>query len=177
MTQDFAKQHRPTPQGSISGPPRWVWFFTGLFTGAFITFLGALWYFVPSANDGSVVKEKPIAEPETQVEEMQWDFYEIFPKSVVPIVEEYAETGEKITTEEVSWILQAGSFTDPNDADEMRASLILMGLDVTVSEVKVSGTNWHRVIIGPFETQLDRNRAQDRLAQAQIESIAIKVRR
>jgi len=176
MTQDFAKQHRSAPSPE-TGLPRWTWFITGFATGAFIAFLLALWYFVPAEDIETVTAVKPVAEPEALAKEIDWGFYEIFPKSVVPVVEEYAESGEKITTDQFAWILQAGSFTDPDDADEMRASLILMGLDVTVSEVEVDGKDWHRIVVGPFDTELERNRAQDRLAQAEIKSMPIRIPR
>ena len=142
-------------------------------SGAFLTFLGALRFFIPATEVETAAK--PVAEPENPVEEMQWDFYEIFPKSVVPVVEEYAESGEKITTDQFAWVLQVGSFTDPDDADELRASLILMGLDVVVSPGEVDGREWHRVVAGPFENTLERNRAQDKLAQAEIKSIPIRI--
>ncbi|MGV0034526.1 MAG: hypothetical protein ACNYPE_06035 [Candidatus Azotimanducaceae bacterium WSBS_2022_MAG_OTU7] len=43
---------------------------------------------------------KPKAEPQAKIQEMQWDF-EIFPKSVVPIVEEYTKSGKKIVDNSV----------------------------------------------------------------------------
>ena len=57
----------------------------------------------------------------------------------------------------------------------MRGELILLGLDVVITTVKVSGHDHYRVIVGPFDTELGRNRAQDKLAQAQIESLALKI--
>ena len=118
---------------------------------------------------------KPKAEPQAKDDGMQWDFYEIFPKSVVPVVEEYTKTGTKVIVDNSRWVLQAGSFKDAIDADERRASLILMGLDVSIQEVKVDGANRHRSIVGPFDSVLERSRAQNKLAQAQISSIPMKI--
>ena len=178
MTQDFAKQHRTAPAPEKPSPGKGAWFFAGFICGVFLTSLAALWYFVPTKTvEPSQDEEVPVAEPQTQAEEMQWDFYEISPRSVVPVVAEYADTGEKVEVDNFAWILQTGSFLRSDDADEMRASLILMGFDVTISTVEVSGHKRHRVILGPFETELERNRAQDKLAQAQIESLAIKIPR
>ena len=106
---------------------------------------------------------------------MQWDFYEIFPKSVVPVVEEYTKTGAKVIVDNSRWILQAGSFKEAIDADERRATLILMGLDVSIQEVKVDGASWQRIIVGPFDSVLERSRAQNKLAQAEIPSIPMKI--
>ena len=50
-----------------------------------------------------------------------------------------------------------------------------MGLDVSIEEVKVAGDDWHRVMVGPFDSQLERNRAQNKLAQAEIPTISIKI--
>jgi cell division protein FtsN len=175
MTQDFAKRHT-TNTSNPSSIPGWVWFLTGLVAGIFLSFLGYLWKFVPP--DGTVVdiKEMPRAEPNKAVEEMQFDFYDLFPRSEVPIVEEYNQDGLLVESPNpFAYLLQAGSFQDPNDADQLRASLILQGLEVFVKKIDVNGTTWHRVMVGPFDTDLGLNRAQDKLAEAQIESIPIKV--
>jgi cell division protein FtsN len=108
---------------------------------------------------------------------MQWDFYEIFPRSEVPVVEEYDDAGNRLQTDQYRWILQAGSFQEPDDADELRASLLLLGLDASTTEVEVTGETWHRVIVGPFDTELERNRAQDRLAQAEISALPLRIPR
>ena len=77
-------------------------------------------------------------------------------------------------------MIQGGSYRlvlskTPIDADERRATLILLGLDVGIQEVKVTGDTWHRVIAGPFDSKLQLNRAQDKLAQAEISSIPMKI--
>ena len=176
MPKDFAKQHR-TAQPREPSLPRSALFLAGFVLGFFICFLGALWYFIPVTEPVTAKADRPVAQPEIKAEEMQWDFYEIFPRSVVPVVEEYTETGDKIAVVQFAWVLQAGSFLALDDANEMRAELILLGLDVSITTVTVSGQDRHRVIVGPFNTELVRNRAHDKLAQAQITSLAIKIPR
>jgi cell division protein FtsN len=182
MTQDFAKKRRSkesardsptiaTRKRTFSLAP----FVTGFLAGVFITFLAVLWYLKPAGDILTTDEEKPKAEPQAKAEEMQWDFYEIFPRLIVPIVEEYGKSRKKVAIDSSGWILQAGSFKDSIDADQRRATLIMMGLDVSIQEVKVSGTNWHRIMVGPFDSQLDRNRAQNKLAQAEIATISIKI--
>jgi len=51
-----------------------------------------------------------------------------------------------------------------------------MGLEASITRVEVAGKDWHRVMVGPLESDLDRNRAQDRLAQAQIKAIPIRLK-
>jgi cell division protein FtsN len=174
MPQDFAKRHS-TPADERPAP-RFVWFVTGFMAGVFCAFLLYLWQDIPTDPEIASIP-KPADKP-AQVEEMQWDFYEIFPKSEVPIIEEYTDSGAKVeTTRDFRYILQTGSFKNPSDADELRARLLLMGLDVFVKEVDVNGSQWHRVIVGPLDNGLALNRAQDKLAQAEIASIPFRVNR
>jgi cell division protein FtsN len=50
-----------------------------------------------------------------------------------------------------------------------------MGLNVSIQEVAIAGAIWHRIMVGPFDSQLERNRAQNKLAQAEIATISIKI--
>jgi cell division protein FtsN len=182
MTQDFATKSRSKASARNSLPPAasertfsFATFVTGFLSGAFITFLATLGYLEPTVDIPETDEGGPKAETQASVEEMEWDFYEIFPKLVVPMVQEYTESSKKTTDNDLSWILQAGSFKDSIDADQRRATLILMGLDVHIQEVKVAGDTWHRVMVGPFDSQLERNRAQNKLAQAEISTISIKI--
>ena len=182
MTQDFAKK-RPSKESTRDSPSSatrvrsfsFATFASGFLLGAFITFLFGLYYLKPSEVIAMTDSEKPRADPQVTDDGMQWDFYEIFPKSVVPVIEEYTKTGEKVIIDNSRWILQAGSFKTAIDADERRATLILMGLDVSIREVKVGGALWHRIIVGPFDSLLERNRAQNKLAQAEITSIPMRI--
>ena len=44
-----------------------------------------------------------------------------------------------------------------------------------VKDIKIDGDKWYRVMVGPLATDLELNRAQDKLAEADIESIPLKV--
>ena len=156
--------------------PGWVWFLTGVVAGVFVSFLAYLWKIVPSDPQTTELSVLPKAEPDQIVEEMQFDFYDLFPKSEVPIVEEYNTEGLRADSDgPFAYLLQAGSFPHPDDADQLRAELILLGMEVFVKEVDIDGNQWYRVMVGPLGTDLDLNRAQDKLAEAEIESIPLKV--
>ncbi len=110
---------------------------------------------------------------------MQWDFYEIFPKSSVPVVEEYGRDGEKVAIPAApqTFVLQAGSFRSPADADNLRAELILLGMEVFIKTVDMDGQTWHRVLVGPIDTTLELNRNRNALAEASIEALTLRVSR
>lgn len=179
MAQDFAKRRAPSKTAK-PGVPGWIWFVTGALSSSLVTFLVMLWYFAPVQPDTAAV-DKPTANttPTTTprvIDEMSWDFYEIFPKSEVPIVEEYGPSGDKaIVADGRAYVLQAGSFRSAEDADRQRAQLILLGMDVTVKKANNNGQTWHRVLVGPFHSELELTRSRNILAEAAIETLSLRV--
>ncbi len=106
----------------------------------------------------------------------RFDFYEMLPKSEVeaPTVEAYKSTPRNAKLEQ-SYLLQAGSFRDPADAERMRAQLLLAGLpNVRTSKSEGSNGTWYRVRTGPFDNRADINKAQNKMAQMSIQAMAIK---
>ena len=61
--------------------------------------------------------------------------------------------------EEVVYRVQAASFRKVDDADQLRALLLLQNLPVEMSTSQVNGQRWHRVVVGPFTRKLDAERA------------------
>ena len=163
--------------------PRGAVFVIGFLFGIFAAFLVYLWKFVPvdpnsdfNKPTADIISDKKLSLIKEKVEEIQWDFYEIFPKSEVPIVEEYSPDGEKVVIQEdYSYALQTGSFNNPDDADRLRGQLILIGLQVYIQEVSNEGVQWHMVLVGPFDSKLELNRVRNRLAEANIESIQLRM--
>jgi len=62
------------------------------------------------------------------------------------------------------FFLQAGSFRRQEDADSLRARIILLGQDARVESGKVREETWHRVLIGPYATREQLGQAQKSLA-------------
>jgi cell division protein FtsN len=176
MPQDFAKRKAPA-EPAQTGSGKAAWFFTGLLLGMFISFLFYLWQFVP--EDEAVAADKPTSDviKDQKVLEIDYDFYDLFPKAEVPIVEEYDQSGKKVVAEDhYAYLLQAGSFKAREDADRLRAELILQGHEAMIKEVENAKGVWHRVIIGPFDNKRDLTRARNRLAEANIESLQLRVK-
>ena len=181
MPQDYAKRHSTVAESADI--PRWSWFVIGFMFGLFAAFVFYLWKFVPVDPTSNI--KTPTADiiagtnrstNLTNSNEIQWDFYEIFPKSEVPVIEEYSPTGEKfIVPETYSYALQTGSFRNPDDADRLRAKLILTGLEVYIQEFNQHGIKWHRVLVGPIDSKRELNRIRDRLAREDIETIRLRM--
>jgi cell division protein FtsN len=73
------------------------------------------------------------------------------------------------------YVLQAGSYRNPSDADRVRAQLALQGIEATVQRVAVDTDVWHRVRIGPI-TKLDQlNKLRKQLQAADVDALVIRV--
>ena len=72
------------------------------------------------------------------------------------------------------YYLQAGSFKSTAEADRMKASLLLLGLDVTVQSVNVNNVRWHRVRVGPLTDARQLKEARRRLLEANIDFMLLK---
>lgn len=67
--------------------------------------------------------------------------------------------------------LQAGSFRSRDDADRVRAQIILMGQDARVETGTVNGQTWYRVMSGPFNSREQMSGAQHSLSSAGFQSL------
>ncbi|QGM21033.1 hypothetical protein GJ672_01235 [Spiribacter sp. 2438] len=73
------------------------------------------------------------------------------------------------------YLLQAGSFRAHSDAEALRASLALLGIEARVQQVELpGGETWHRVRIGPFDNLEAVNSVRERMASREIDSILLR---
>ena len=109
----------------------------------------------------------------------QFDFYQMLPKFEVVVPErEKAEAPDArpaAIERPGAYVLQAGSYHNFADADRVRAQLALLGVESKVQRVSIDNDTWHRVRIGPIEDLKELNRARERLRQADIEALVIRV--
>ena len=72
------------------------------------------------------------------------------------------------------YLLQAASFRSRDEADAMRAELLLEGMTAAVSAVSnPAGGAWHRVVVGPFPNQAAMERTLTRLRSKDISALPI----
>lgn len=197
MSQDYAKraaQHKQQMSKKSRSPvPKGLTLATCFALIAFIGFLYYLTQISPQPKEPDSATSKPASQqkvtPATaqprkapQVTESEpedeYDFYKLLPESEVipPKVEEYRSQPVD-PTKVKTYLLQAGSFRNPKDADRLRAKLILEGLQVDIKQVSGrGGGHWYRVLVGPFQSRSKLNHAQDILAAANTESMLIEVK-
>jgi cell division protein FtsN len=74
-----------------------------------------------------------------------------------------------------TYFVQAGAFARPEDAEQQRAKLAMMGLGAKVTEREQSGRTVYRVRLGPFDSKEEADAAQGRLQAASVESALVRV--
>jgi cell division protein FtsN len=123
--------------------------------------------------------EREAAEDATDASGKQFDFYEMLPKFEVVVPER-----EKVETTDArpaaiqrpgAYVLQAGSYRNFADADRVRAQLALQGIESQIQRVSIDKDTWHRVRIGPIGDLGELERTREKLRQADIEAIVVRV--
>jgi len=121
------------------------------------------------------VKTEPV--PVVEPRESRFEFYEKLPKAeiVAPKVDVYQSTPKDAIMEH-RYLLQAGSFRDPADAERMRARLILEGLPGVRTD-RSDGSNgiWYRVRLGPFDNRAALNQARNKLGRLSIIPMEVRI--
>jgi cell division protein FtsN len=132
--------------------------------------------------------EKPATkkEPEApRTAKPKFDFYTILPETETVLPERsdkprIAKTAKTEKPEEgVNYILQAGSFVNYQDADQLKARLALAGLVAHIQKVTIEGKGeFHRVRLGPYDKFSELDAAAARLEQQGIKKpLRLKVRK
>lgn len=76
-----------------------------------------------------------------------------------------------------TYFIQAGAFRTPEDAEQQRAKLSLLGMQARVSEREQSGRTVYRVRLGPFDNKDDADKVKERLDDNSIETALVRVQR
>ena len=176
--------------------PGWVWMLFGLAIGlsvAFAIFMKDRDTDVPlqavaqqPASMASTIEQTvPVAEPVTaaaqpaEPSERRFDFYEMLPNFEVIIPEQEKnvspDTQQEAVVQPGVYVLQAGSFTDFEDADRRRAQLALQGVESRIQRVMIDDKTYHRVRVGPTNDLNELNRLRNRLKQANIDVLRIRI--
>jgi cell division protein FtsN/uncharacterized membrane protein YhaH (DUF805 family) len=75
------------------------------------------------------------------------------------------------------YLVQAGTFRTPEDAEVQRVKLSLLSMDAKVTEREQQGRTEFRVRIGPYNNKDDADRTRDKLDGFGFETALVRVRR
>jgi cell division protein FtsN len=76
-----------------------------------------------------------------------------------------------------TYFVQVGAYAKPEDAEQQRARVGLMGMSARVSEREQSGRTVYRVRLGPYDRKEDADSIQERLAGNGVEAALVRVER
>lgn len=96
-----------------------------------------------------------------------------------PLPEKSAEQapGKGQTAEDgTRFLLQAGAFKSPDEADAMRARLALLGLDARIFPIEQGGQTLYRVRLGPYGQVDEINRTRKLLAENSIDAQVVRLK-
>ena len=80
-------------------------------------------------------------------------------------------------TDAFTYFVQVGAYARPEDAEQQRARVGLMGMSAKITEREQSGRTVYRVRLGPFDRKDAADAAQERLAGSGVEAALVRVER
>ncbi|WP_292358594.1 MULTISPECIES: SPOR domain-containing protein [unclassified Methylophaga] len=167
--------------------------------GAFVMFLLHLKENVPA--DKQQAKTTQQQQKKSSVEPT-FDFYTLLPETEVvvekpktianqpqkPIVssppeeisappEQTQQAATEAPADDVSFMIQVGSFKKLEDADGFRARLAFLGIESKVQTVTIDNTDtWHRVQVGPVVGRSKADALQKQLRDNDIDSLLLRAK-
>ncbi|MES2956597.1 MAG: SPOR domain-containing protein [Pseudomonadota bacterium] len=97
--------------------------------------------------------------------------------AAAPAASAAAPKSTKPGAEAFTYFVQAGAYSRPEEAEQQRAKVGLMGMSAKVTEREQAGRTMYRVRLGPFDRKEDADAAQQRLAGSGVEAALVRVER
>lgn len=125
---------------------------------------------------GAQVSNNEHKSTKTTDEKPRFEFYKILPGSEEPVTEQQFQKAVQQPSSKDKYYLQAGSFKNAEDAENLKAKLAMLGIEAYVQSADLSEKGmWHRVRVGPFTKISDINQARASLLQSGVNANLIKV--
>lgn len=184
-------QRRRYGSDSDSSSGLWRWM---LITALIIGFVVFLFYLGSSGKDASNLpagsgtkpasetpaqkaasqKTQAPAEPETP----EFKFYSILADQEVAVPEHEIDTRSREErlgqAKPAEYHLQAGSYRQLNDADQLRAKLALMGIESRIEKAKVNNVVVYRIKMGPFTRMSSVSTIRSRIKDMGIDTMLVE---
>ena len=148
-------------------------FFVGIAVGILGTIGVSL---VPSLIPGSATSsQRTDNAPGPDSSPTRYEFWETLPTNDVAVNTDPYEMSATKSAVAKEYLLQAGSFRKQDEADALRAELILAGFAATTSEVSLVGEDrWFRVLVGPYTSRSETRNAMSELRTKKISALVLE---
>jgi cell division protein FtsN len=113
---------------------------------------------------------RPVAPTEEALPELpeeEWEYIKTLPGYEVEVEVKEQEKSDK------RYLMQCASFRTRAQAEEMKAKIAFQGLEALIKHSSGSNGDWFRVILGPFETKRDAEKAKHSLRKVNIATCQI----
>ena len=120
------------------------------------------------ANAKSEVKPDAAARPTAPV---------ITAPLALPALSPAATATPAASADPFNYFVQAGAFRTPEDAEQQRAKLVLIGMQPRVSEREQSGRVVYRVRLGPFDKKDDADKTKLKLDSSGFDAALVRVQK
>ena len=148
-------------------------FFAGIVVGILGTIGISL---VPSlALDSATSSQRTNKTPGPDSSSTRYEFWETLPTNDVTVNTNPYKLSTTKSAVAKEYLLQAGSFRKQDEAEALRAELILAGLAATTSEVRLVGEDrWFRVLVGPYTSPRETRKAMSALRTKEISALVLE---
>ena len=112
----------------------------------------------------------------------RFDFYRILPGQEEAVTDQQIKQAAQAAAKaggaaKDTYILQAGAFQNPADADNLKAKLALLGLEAAVEPTNLPDKGvWYRVRLGPYVGVDEINSVRGQLAQNGMDASVVKIK-
>lgn len=181
---------RKTAVSARHAPPQSKTNVVGLIALGFVVGYVFSWFYSPMliTNWFQIYLNKPSVVDDSDIDvaalpKPKFEFYtlltqekiqppKITPPPVVSTPRVAAATAAVATTVDADklkqyYVLQLASFQRREDAEQMLAGLVIRGFEASIKTTTQQGSAWHRVVMGPFASRLQAEKAQGTIAQSE----------
>ena len=88
-----------------------------------------------------------------------------------------AATSTRSAADPFTYFVQVGAFARPEDAEQQRARLAMLGYAAKVTEREQAGRTVYRVRVGPYDRKDEADSAKEKLEGSGMESSLVRVQR
>ena len=147
-----------------------------------VIFLGALYSLNQVAIDSTLIADIERSQTAAQTKQhpqtdaINYSFYDTLKDTEVAIAEDSGYSSDNQNKQPIHYLIQAGSFKTPQQAERRRAEITLIGLTPRVTHSSNhSGELWYRVRIGPFTSRSEMAEAEATLLANNIEAMVKQI--
>jgi len=97
------------------------------------------------------------------------------PDAAAPATAPSSATTTATATTPGRYLLQAGAFSNPAEAESLKAQIALLGLQAKIEPGTVEGKPVHRVRLGPYASASELSEIKQRLGNGGISALAVRV--